>query len=255
MYKCSIITFVDILGFKKLVKEKSPKDIIRILSIPKEYFNSQPKDKYENIQISTFSDSIIISFKYTEEHAVYNLFLDLMNILIAFIQENIICRGAIVKGEIFHEQNFLFGQGFIDAYELEKKMKYPRIGFSKEILDIGCRYPDPKGTNRKEEVFIKTLCSKDDDDCYFIDYFSTPVSSVRSVTCVNRKDYFLKILGIINKGLSDFDPCVRDKYVWVKSKFKQILKNILIYPEGEAYEMIFKDIKKEEIKEILKQIL
>jgi len=253
MYEERIISFVDILGFKEMVKNNSAEYINRILSIPKDYFDKQPEEKYKDIQISMFSDSIIISFVYTIEHAVYTLLLDLENILIEFILEGVICRGSIVKGEVFHNKDFLFGPAFINAYELEKNMKNPKIGFSKEIYDIGCKYHHPKNTNKQEEYSLKTLFMDDEDGYYYIDYFFTPVSSVRDVITVNKKEYLTKMTEIIIKGLSSGDSRIRDKYCWASSKFEIVLKYIPKFSD-EIYELLFKDITKDEVEALLEKI-
>jgi len=253
IYEDRIVAFVDILGFRTMINERCAGNISNILSIPKKHFKNLPLDKYKNIEISTFSDSIIISFIYTEEHAVYNLLVDLENILIKFIYMDVICRGAIVKGKIIHNQKYLFGPAFVEAYELEKKMKYPKIGFFKEIYDIGCMYHHQKNTIEKEENFIKTLCIKDDDDNYFIDYFSTPIASVCNVITVNRKKYLLKLIEITNNGLKNMNPCVREKYIWLKDKLKDTLNNLLNFSD-EMYELVFKDIKKDDIKYMIQNI-
>ena len=121
MYEERIIAFVDILGFKNIINKNSAEEIKNMLLIPKTYFLDQTTEKYTDIQISMFSDSIIISFLYTKEHAVYNLLLDLVNILIKFVYVGVICRGSIVKGLVYHNREFLFGPAFVEAYELEKK--------------------------------------------------------------------------------------------------------------------------------------
>ena len=137
VYDKRIIAFFDILGFESMIKKLDVIKIKSILSIPKIYFETQSKEKYENIQISIFSDSIIISFIYTEEQAVYNLFLDFMNIIIKFIESGVVCRGFITKGEAIHIENEIFCHGFIDAIKKEKIMNYPRVGFTEEIYQIG----------------------------------------------------------------------------------------------------------------------
>jgi len=253
-YEERIIAFVDILGFKAIVNGNNAEKVKEILTIPKNYFYNQPIKKYRNIQISLFSDSIIISFLYTEEHAVYNLLLDLQNILIEFIYKGVVCRGFIKKGNVYHDQNFLFGPAFNEAYDFEKKMKYPKIGFDNDIYTIGCKYHDPKKTERQEDIFLRTLFIKDNDNTYYIDYLFTPISSVRNVKTVYRKEYLLKLLEITNNGLMNLDPLIREKYEWVKLKFYSVLDSLLNFSD-EMYNEIIKDISKKEIQEIRNKIL
>jgi len=253
LYEQRIIAFVDILGFENIVDKCSEKTINSILSTPRDYFKSQPVEKYKNIQISIFSDSIIISFIYTEEQAVYNLLLDFMNILIKFIEKEVICRGYISKGEVIHDENMLFGPGFIEAYKMEKKMNFPRIGFSDEIYQIGLKYHDKNISNGLNDNFLKSLFIKDEDGLYYVDYFSTPISSVRNVIQINRKEYLTKLLNIIVKGLADKDINVVWKYIWMKHKFEKVL-DYFINISDDLFEIVIKDITKEDIQNIINLI-
>ena len=73
---------------------------------------------------------------------------------------SILIRGSITKGDVFLNDNIIFGEGLLRAVELEGQAIFPRI-----ILD--------------EERFGETVCedlceycvNKDEDDKYYIDFF------------------------------------------------------------------------------------
>ena len=253
LYEKRVIAFVDILGFETIVNKCNEKTILEILSIPRSYFISQPIEKYKNIQISIFSDSIIISFVYSEKQAVYNLLLDLMNIVIQFVGKGVICRGYITKGDVIHNGNELFGPGFIEAYKKEKQMNFPRIGFSDEIYQIGLDYYNKNISQGLNENLIKSLCIKDEDGLYYIDYFSTPVSSVKNVILINRKDYLTDLLNIIISGLENNELQIIWKYIWMKHKFENMLDSFIKISD-DLFEIAIKDITKKEIKNMINLI-
>jgi hypothetical protein len=106
MYENRVIAFIDILGFKKMVENHPAEHIFDILNIPKNYFKNKNR---ENLNVSTFSDSIIMSFIMNQEHAVYEMLLDLQNILIEYIKKNVLLPSetSLSCGNLFDQMKFL----------------------------------------------------------------------------------------------------------------------------------------------------
>jgi hypothetical protein len=260
MYDERVIAFIDILGFKEMVDTThATQSINEILIFPRDYFDTKKKENpeiYKDIQIITVSDSIIISFKYDCDHAIYTLMLDLLNIIIGWIKKDVLCRGAIVKGDMHHCGNLLYGPGFNKAVELEKKASYPRIILEKDIYNIGVKYHDKKGTEGSESAFINTLFM-DDVDFYYIDYFSTPVACVRNVDKVKPLEYLNQLKTIIIKGMNNKDNNIKNKYCWMLKKFKSVINRIesLADKSPRAFDMVYKDITKNEFTELKTDLL
>jgi hypothetical protein len=162
VYEKRVIAFFDIMGFKELVYNNCNDDILirEILNWPKKYFEDKQKKgnaEERNINFSFMSDSIIISFKEDELHGVFNLFNDVLSIIIGYINKSIICRGSIVVGEMIHEKDLLFGPDFCRAVELEKQASYPRILVDGTVLQIGEDYPHPNLAVKVEGSFNESF--------------------------------------------------------------------------------------------------
>ena len=161
-YECRIVAFIDILGFKEIVKQ-SVNDTSRIQLIYSvlEYLKDwETTDKWdlklveieedaqyrgvENFDIrgktncTSFSDSIVISVKVDNNvnEMASTLVSNLSYIGAVLLEKGILFRGGMTIGNIIHNDNgTVFGQDLIDAYQLESKSaKYPRIILSDKLI-------------------------------------------------------------------------------------------------------------------------
>lgn len=126
--------YLDVLGFKKLVREKSPEEVYKTIDKCLEVYYSWEK---LNGIFSTlyFSDTII--FYQTSEEYIETAFLDIYGmaglIYSRLLAEGIPVRGSITFGEFNtkHDSkgrnNIFFGEALVEAFELEKKEEWVGI--------------------------------------------------------------------------------------------------------------------------------
>ena len=87
--------------------------------------------------MSTFSDNIVISTAVKDGNIPYFLraiaIMQLMTSSLGFL-----LRGGIAIGDIYHDDEVVFGPALVRAYELKSQIAvYPRIVLDKEVLDQG----------------------------------------------------------------------------------------------------------------------
>lgn len=173
-YKECYIAFLDILGFKKLINEKSCEYIYKIFEkIKNSYEIKEGKIDSENdtvmwdelpkliISTKLISDSICLSVEVNKENSLlfltwicYRIQCELLKLDIP-----IFVRGGIVKGNIYIKDNVVFGPGLTKAYLLEEEnAKFPRIIMTKDTIE--------SSQNQNPFVF------EDFDRFYTIEYFS-----------------------------------------------------------------------------------
>ncbi|MEX1014078.1 MAG: hypothetical protein WDZ80_02875, partial [Candidatus Paceibacterota bacterium] len=142
-YQTGIVAFIDILGFKEIIKksEKNPKllmniyralDFLKKRELPEEWNlkfveieeDAQKKgvkdfDISDRTNSTAFSDSIVVSVITNDRdiHAsLSTLLTNLSYVGSQFIMDGILIRGGITIGKIIHtESGIVFGQGLIDA--------------------------------------------------------------------------------------------------------------------------------------------
>ena len=181
MYQNSIVTFIDILGFRELVLKEKPVRILKILNLV-EYLSGSKDDKHEYSPfVFCFSDSIIrvrqIDSPANKEYPVGILFHELLSLL--HIQGElahfgVLVRGGVSIGNVSVSENKVFGPAFIDAYEIESKYaQYPRISLSTNVLRSldDCKLLIAHDhTIDEEKSYIRNLLRLAEDGIWFIDY-------------------------------------------------------------------------------------
>lgn len=146
------IAYFDLLGYKYFFKTNPEKagdflnTINEAIQNTKAYIqsvNSSPLvGKFEQVSVQTkiFSDNILLCMETSSTPMEYLRFLTFIAI-VADIQRNFILqydlflRGGITIGTLSFNNDFIFGQGLIDAVSLEESAKYPRIIIGKTVLD------------------------------------------------------------------------------------------------------------------------
>jgi len=243
--KFKYLFYLDILGFKELIKEKSPDDLYNTIDKCLNIFYTW---EGHNDLFSTlyFSDTII--FYQTSEELKTTAFLDIYAIagLIysSLLAEGIPVRGSITFGEFTVKQDskgknsIYFGSALIEAIDLEKKENWVGIiisnfaysGIESYIIDAFIR----------ENVFEKR-----EDGCLLLN----PFCHIRSISFGGEPyedvgEPFLDELKAVKYLLSkekEFSlkaPCrVYDKYANTVAFLKRVMKDGL-------FEMIEKMIKK-----------
>ena len=149
------IAYFDLLGYKEYFTNNPSKvsefldTINTAINKTKNYIqsinNSIIAQNVANLNIHTkiFSDNILLCTEVENGSYEKGKILSFMTVVSEIqrgfiLQCGLFLRGGIVKGELSFNQDFIYGQGLIDAVELEGKTVYPRIAISKEIVSYLC---------------------------------------------------------------------------------------------------------------------
>ena len=177
-YSKKIFAFLDILGFEKIINEsKSNPELIRrivdILKRSKQVALSSLNAKLTVLQVDTnqyihrmFSDTSIICGPYDSHHDVS--FISTWIMLYQYLmwkEEQTFIRGAVVYGDIYADEDLVFGPALINAYHLERcktKAGWPRVLIDKSLLNKTTE------TERRRDFF--EFLRRDDDNLVYLDY-------------------------------------------------------------------------------------
>lgn len=201
----SIVAFVDILGFSNMVKSdcENKSDSIKYFKVLRE-INKETRE-IGDCNITQFSDSVIFSLPLSQEN-----YIKMLKVLAEYQQkllyQRIICRGAIAYGKHYKEDDFMFSQALIEAYQLESKDAiYPRIIISKNLLEYF-----------KPAIESPPYLIKEKDSFYFVDYLRNA-----------DKELSLERLKEFDSSLHSQSLVVKEKYYWLyrywEFKFSDIL--------------------------------
>lgn len=143
-----IVAFLDILGFKehvrKYVNPKHPQDkeiLEKIKSALNDSFNIIRQSEYRDLlRIKVFSDCTCASMPAmlctpTEASMLCSLITWAGGYNFQLFRRNIYPRGGISAGFHYEDENMIFSDGLIKAYELENKRAiYPRTILDEELV-------------------------------------------------------------------------------------------------------------------------
>jgi hypothetical protein len=250
-YSVSLVTYLDILGFKDLIRTRSAGEISRIVRVVKEAvhparfktrLSAIPDDEYVN-----FSDLSVIATPL--EKAPHNppgsqLFSQVLHLVHAqsslVLDEAILIRGAVSIGEVVKSWGQLFGPAVVRAYELERDYaRYPRIIVDARIFEILDRLPGAWLNGKREDKrTLRRLLSKDRDGRLFVDYLRALQGEL------DEPSMYPAVLeqhhALIRKGLRKYaqQPSIREKYEWLDKYHKATiaeLKGRLFMPPRDCF--------------------
>lgn len=219
------VLFIDLLDFKGKVEAcetdlKHAEIIYQVLSTIKTHFAN-----HKDIVKSQFSDSIVISFKAESEGSVVELIESIQSLVKKVINCGFLLRGGLAYGNLYHDKDFIFGLGMNKSYELEsKKAIVPRIIIQKEIIEISKNYL-PAFFNEDMREYVFNYISKDIDEEYYIDYFKKGVDTFWQIKD-HDKEFVNNLKTMIINGLLVGNISVRLKYLWMKEKFNNLVKEL-----------------------------
>ena len=234
-YQERIVVFIDILGFKDIISNETP---IKIASYIKLLYKTEPskfrfiesKERLDE-QITYFSDCIVISYlpdenlNFAEESYDFGHFIStLINLQYLMMRDyNQLIRGAVCYGKLIHNKDFCFGPALVKAYECEsKKTIFPRIFLETELFK-----KHSKKINFDDCIII-------DNDLYFIDpikhlFNQLNVNTDCDPKCWHEDNWwaFFNFSSLIEKGLTNTDNRIREKFEYLAISYNKYLKIFL----------------------------
>ena len=250
-YELRIVAFIDILGFKEIVKQsENDTTKINLLYSVLEYLKDWETSEKWNLKLveieedaqkkgvdsfdirgktnsTSFSDSIVVSVRVDDNvnEMASTLIVNLAYIGSVLMERGILFRGGLTIGKIIHNDNgTVFGQGLIDAYLLESKSaKYPRIILSDKLIK---KLKYPLETKRDRYPYHQYI-NRFEDGCigfHQMIYYQV-MESWEEMTQQNLTSSLEKIRKVIINGLdSSFEnPDVHEKFLWLKNQYNKLI--------------------------------
>lgn len=173
---------MDFLGFKEIVERTSTDTpYLHNLLQAIDLLHQIGKDDAalsKSQRITTFSDSVVLSYAIHEESAVFYLLTDVAFAIIDLAIKGFVVRGAITLGDLIHTRKYLVGPAMVRAYELESKVaKYPRVLVDTKLVSVARKAHASHHEGHHEVKHVREFLTKDTDGNMFIDYISWGVWS------------------------------------------------------------------------------
>ena len=233
-YTCSLVVYLDILGFRRLVDSGQPNKISRIIRIVKQTII--PNDSFAKsagIRNRNFSDLTVISIPLDKPKTIQFLGPPLPYIVqhlgvaqARLIEEHVLVRGSVTVGDITKSWGELFGPALNRAYDLERQdAVYPRIIFDPEIFAdpvIETQLASDKEASRLTYKYLRT----DADGFKFVDYLKIYVDKL--MESEQWLNFLSRHKALVEEHINDddLDLHIRSKYQWLRTYHNQTIDAI-----------------------------
>jgi hypothetical protein len=253
IYIKSLVTFIDILGFKEMVKADPLGSAVRDAVSHLKKFGTMDLDErsYHGFSTFHFSDSVTRCTPLLDETGNNSDKALLLREIeeLTYIQgelsaKGILIRGGISCGNIHIGEQEVFGPAFIDAYTLESKhANYPRIILHPKLVE---KYAVIKnsgyGVYAEDDLKLTRI---DSDGFHYIDYLTNFPREIHTDASLDREQTALSYMEPrktqIEENIQQADilGTVRPKYVWL-GKYHNITARELL--EEQAAPVIIQNI-------------
>lgn len=224
LLKNSVVTFIDILGYQDQVKNavEAGRGKALLLDLRKAF-----DDTYHSIRgesniyrqkwlVKGFTDNIVIGYPISQdaEREMGYTFSNLCFFQLLMITHGFFIRGGIAIGELYMDDEIVFGEGLIEAYETERNLaRDPRIVLSDSAIEYVEHHLKYYASVELSPQYSHLL--KDRDGQIFVNYLDliTEFEPDYSVFF----DEFKKHKEVVEFRLQEYVsmPSIWNKYLWV----------------------------------------
>jgi hypothetical protein len=142
-YPTRYVAFLDILGFRELVGRLNddPTQLPLVRNLLRDVHRPPIEEFREtfsgsNLRAQSISDAVAISASEAPE-GLAHMFAAVEFLAVKLLKaDGFLLRGAITKGRLYQDQEMVFGEGLVRAYQYESTVvRYPRIMLPREIAN------------------------------------------------------------------------------------------------------------------------
>lgn len=209
------VAFLDILGFKKIINEESdlPEQAFHIIRSTRDKLEAESNtadlddewaEMLENMLIRIMSDSIIIAIQQQYRDSLAFVIYAAGELQRELFKKGILIRGGISCGELYWDDEIVYGRGLVQAYELENCACFPRIIISGNTIRNYLKKERTHGV-----IYPTDFLFRDSDAWFFCRSF------LNERTC----DIFSWVNSMLEK--EDITGSIREKYVWLQNWLKK----------------------------------
>jgi hypothetical protein len=225
--KKSVVVFCDILGFSEemrraYIEGRADELLIKLRSALTESYELLRYESSISIGFSrayatkTFTDNIVIGFPITRdgESEMGNALLHLGSMQLKLVQSGFFIRGGIAIGDLYIDNDIVYGNGLIDAYKAESQLaRDPRIILTESAIEYLHMHLSYYAEVEDSPQYRELL--RDVDGQIFFNYLDGIL--IAEYEHGPFYEELLKHKAIVEEKLEEFanNPIIWSKYAWV----------------------------------------
>jgi hypothetical protein len=242
-YEPGIVTFLDVLGFRAMLSDRTAGEIHDIILSLREFTTPEVEHfrRIKEVRLSSrafaesVSDAVVRVRVFHTQHsdgAFFQELLDLLHIQVQCINHGVLIRAGLAIGNVHVGLNGsgpVFGPAMVRAYEIESgEAIYPRIviddsAYEQFLSDVRLHNEDH---DLEEEIeHVNGLLREGEDGTRFIDYLGASENEFDAF-----EDYLAFVgrhAALIRQNLAaSHKPTIRRKYLWLARYHNDIVSRI-----------------------------
>jgi hypothetical protein len=235
-YERCIVTFIDILGYRALLKTRDAADILKIVKALRTFTagnadEDEPPTRMDEVRLYTqsFSEAVsdaVVRVRTVDTESQDGPFvqelIDLMHASIECVNQGILIRGGMTIGPVhvgLDGKGPIFGNAMVRAYEIEaNEAVYPRIMIDEDAIEAYLTdrslWQDGEFDSDEAEI-ARGFIGVTEDGSYFMDYLNAAGPGEFDEGVAGQLAFLQRHREVIVKGLASADAKVRRKLVWL----------------------------------------
>jgi hypothetical protein len=227
------------MGFKEIISRtvKAPDALARLITALNDLREIGGGERGGTKQVTQFSDSIVVSYRTTDESAAFWIMNEIAWTVIRLVERGYLLRGAVTVGDLYHTSEHMLGPAMVKAYKMETMdAKFPRVVIDPKLVSVARASPSPDHSPDDEEEYVRHFMTKDRDGQFYVDYVSW-----KSVVEIAGGDFdgyprYLQLIGnLVENGLRHPDNKVVKKYLWLHKKYSTEIRNFEKEPKNSKF--------------------
>jgi len=210
LYQEKYVAFIDMLGFSHLVRAAAgdAEKQTNIIEAIRRLKDTACGNAATGLIVTYFSDCLVVSSDRTAD-GLYEMLQSIKIIAENLLVVDVMVRGGLTVGEIYHDDQFMFGPGMLEAYDMERcQTKHPTILVSEQV----------RADAAKAGLDPLLICDDEEPDRHYVHYllaFSTYDATPRAGQMI-LDDPARLIRHFIARRLDTDQGAVLGKAVWLE---------------------------------------
>lgn len=246
-YERCIVTFIDILGFRNLLKTKQADELASVVNALRRFTagdgdHEDPPSGMDEVRLhsqaysESVSDAVVrvrtVNTQYSDGAFVYEL-TDLLHAVIECLNRGILVRGGMTIGHAYvglRGKGPIFGPAMVRAFEIEQnEAVYPRVMIDEAIL---AAYTEDRSLWQNSEIYgdearlSRSFIGVSDDGSYFLDYLSAAGPGEFDLGVKGQLSFLGRHRTLIVEGLQNDESKIRRKFVWLASYHNRFITKL-----------------------------
>lgn len=233
-FETGIVTFIDILGFREILRERNAAEIREIIQSLRQFGQGdgdarEPPRRMKEYRLhseafsESVSDAIIrcrtVDTQFPSGPLIHEL-IDLTHCMVDCVAVGIVLRAGMTIGEAHIDQGGpLFGDAIARAVELESRHAiYPRILIDHQLIaqyEQDERLWKDRERDAYEDRMLRSFIALDKDGSFYLDYLRAAGPGEFDGEIHGQFEFLRRHRDLTRAGLSHVREDVRRKYVWL----------------------------------------